>query len=118
MRRLVIVDDHVGFRRAARVSLEEEGYAIVGEAGSGAEALAAVARLAPDVVLLDIQLPDMSGFQVAERIAAPDRHVVLISSRPSSEYRGRLAASTVTGFIAKDDLSRSEIERLLSGKGV
>ncbi|HEX6843652.1 MAG TPA: response regulator transcription factor [Actinomycetota bacterium] len=115
MRRLVIVDDHEGFRRAARAALEDEGYTVVGEAGSGAEALAAVARLAPDVVLLDIQLPDMSGFQLAERIAAQDRRVLLISSRPAGEYRGRLAESTVAGFIAKHDLSRSEIERLLSG---
>ena len=71
MRRLLIVDYHAGFRRAAREALEDEGYAVVGEAGTGAEALASVDRLRPDVILLDVQLPDMTGFQVADRLAPP-----------------------------------------------
>ena len=69
VRTLVIVDDHAGFRSSARELLELDAFEVVGEAGDGADALAAVARLAPEVVLLDIGLPDMSGFDVAERLA-------------------------------------------------
>ena len=105
MRRLLIVDDHVGFRRAAREALEDEGYAVVGEAGTGAEALASVDRLRPDVILLDVQLPDMTGFQVADRLASSAPLIVLISSRPASEYRQRLTTTSAAGFIPKEDLT-------------
>jgi DNA-binding NarL/FixJ family response regulator len=69
VRTLVIVDDHAGFRTSARALLELDQFEVVGEAEDGAGALSEIARLAPEVVLLDIGLPDMSGFDVAERIA-------------------------------------------------
>lgn len=112
---MLIVDDHAGFRRAARAALVDEGYDVVGEAATGAEALASAAREHPEVVVLDIQLPDLSGFQVAEQLAQAGRQVVLISSRPASEYRQRLATTSAAGFIAKEDLSGAAIERLLGG---
>ena len=87
--RVLIVDDHDGFRASARALLEAEGFAVVGEAADGIGALAAVERLRPDVVLLDVQLPDLDGFAVAERLAAaPDPpRVVLISSRDARRVR-------------------------------
>ena len=104
---VLIVDDHAGFREIARRMLEAAGYEIVGEAHDAASALAAAARLHPDVVLLDIQLPDLDGFAVSERLAADDDPpaVVLISSRDESAYRRRLAGSPARGFIAKSKLS-------------
>ena len=70
---VLVVDDHAEFRRSARALLEAEGFAVVGEAAGGREAIAAVRRLRPEIVLLDIQLPDLDGFVVAQRLAlGPD----------------------------------------------
>jgi DNA-binding NarL/FixJ family response regulator len=104
---LLIVDDHAGFRRLARSLLQAEGFDVVGEAGQGREALVAAARLRPEVVLLDIMLPDIDGFEVARRLAhGPVRpRVVLTSSREAADFGDRIAASPATGFLHKDDLS-------------
>ena len=67
---VLIVDDHPAFRSLARALLESEGFAVVGEAEDGEAAIAAVAALRPAVVLLDVQLPGLDGFEVAERLAA------------------------------------------------
>ena len=67
---VLIVDDHDGFRDSARALLEAEGFAVVGDAADGATAVAAVERLRPDVVLVDVQLPDVDGFTVAGRLGA------------------------------------------------
>lgn len=106
-RSVLIVDDHAGFRRAARALLEAAGFDVVGEAADAESALAEVARLRPGLVLLDIQLPDLDGFEVAARLAgwADPPAVVLTSSRPVSSYRRRLAGSPALGFIAKSELS-------------
>ena len=77
----LIVDDHEGFREAARALLEESGFAVIGEAIDGGEAIAAVARLRPWLVLLDVQLPDLDGFAVAARLAdGPEPPVVVLTS--------------------------------------
>jgi DNA-binding NarL/FixJ family response regulator len=112
---VLIVDDHSPFRAVARRLLESEGYEIVGEAGSGTSALEAAARLRPALVLLDVQLPDLDGFAVTERLAAADDPpaVVLISSRDRSAYQRRLARSAARGFIAKSDLTASAIAALV-----
>src|SRR5437763_2445345 len=85
--RVLIVDDHPSFRASARSLLEEEGYEVVGEAADGAEALRAAALLQPDWVLLDVQLPDIDGFEVARRLAISDHppQVVLTSSRDGAD---------------------------------
>jgi CheY-like chemotaxis protein len=101
---VLIVDDHAGFRAAARAVLEAAGFEIVGEAGDGATALEQAAALDPDVVLLDIQLPDVDGFAVAEQLAGGPV-VVLISTRAESAYRNRLDTTTARGFIPKADLT-------------
>ena len=114
---IVIVDDDARFRVRARDLLETDGFAVVGEAGDGASGLCAVRRLGPDVVLLDIGMPDMDGFEVARALAAdggPPR-VILTSSREAGAYGGRLAASPVLGFIPNDELSGSAI-RALAGE--
>ena len=117
MRTLVIVDDHAGFRSSARELLELDAFEVVGEAGDGATALAAVARLAPEVVLLDIGLPDMSGFEVSERLALAGTGtiVVLVSSRSPDQISVRATRCGAAGFIAKDDLSGAALEALLVG---
>jgi DNA-binding NarL/FixJ family response regulator len=111
----LIVDDHDAYRRSASALLEAEGFAVVGEAADGTSALAAVARLRPDVVLLDIRLPDIDGLQVAEWLAGvPDPPVVvLISSRDADVYGSRLASVPARGFIAKRDLSGAALIALL-----
>ena len=112
---VLIVDDHDDFRESASALLEAEGFAVIGEAADGAEALAAVERLRPQVVLLDIQLPDLDGFAVAERLAAgphPPR-VVLISSREAAAYGPRLEAAAARGFLPKRELSGSALAALV-----
>jgi DNA-binding NarL/FixJ family response regulator len=104
---LLIVDDHRGFRSFARALMEAEGFDVVGECGDGAAAVAAAQRLRPQVVLLDIVLPDADGFSVCEALTAGEDApaVVLTSSRDVSSYRQRLGGSRARGFIAKDDLT-------------
>jgi DNA-binding NarL/FixJ family response regulator len=116
-RTVLIVDDHAVFRSLARSLLEAEGFEVVGEAPDGRSAIDAALQLRPDIVLLDVQLPDLDGFTVAERLAAvdPDRPaVVLVSSRDSSSYRRRLAATPARGFITKSQLSGSALSALVA----
>jgi DNA-binding NarL/FixJ family response regulator len=112
---VLIVDDHRGFRESARELLESEGFEVVGEAADGADAVAEAARLCPEVVLLDIQLPGMDGFGVAERLAGLSRPpaVVLISSREAVAYGPRLASACARGFLAKRELSGAALACLL-----
>ncbi len=104
---VLIVDDHAGFRGFARRLLEAGGFTVVGEAGDGASALAAVEALRPELVLLDVVLPDTDGFAVAEQLAenGDGPVVVLTSSREAADFGGRLERSPARGFIHKDDLS-------------
>jgi DNA-binding NarL/FixJ family response regulator len=113
---VVIVDDHGGFRSSVRALLEAEGFEVVGEAEDGVSALAAVDQFHPGIVLLDIQLPDIDGFEVAERLAqaSDPPAVVLISTRDISAYRRRLAGSPVRGFITKSELSGNALSAFVS----
>jgi DNA-binding NarL/FixJ family response regulator len=111
---VVIADDHASFRRLARRLLESAGYSVVGEASDGASTLAAVAELRPDVVLLDVLLPDTSGFAIADQIAAePEPPVVLLtSSRSAADYGAAVAGRR---FLPKSDLTLERIEAALVG---
>jgi DNA-binding NarL/FixJ family response regulator len=113
--RILIVDDDAGFRSALRGLLAAEGFEVAGEAADGSSALAAVRELTPDVVLLDIRLPDIDGFAVATQLAkepaAPE--VVLISSLNAADYGPRLNTPAVAGYIAKTDLGAESIDALL-----
>jgi DNA-binding NarL/FixJ family response regulator len=111
----LIVDDHQLFRATARVLLESEGFEVVGEAADGAEAVSAADALHPDLVVLDVQLPDTTGFEVSQRLSDTGfaGRVVLVSSRAASEYGELVGESGAIGFIAKDELSGESLTRLL-----
>jgi two-component system response regulator EvgA len=104
---VLIVDDHAGFRHAARALLEADGFLVVGESATGTEGLEAVARLHPDVILLDVGLPDLDGIEVAGRLKrCPDAPVVVLtSSRDASDYPPHFEHCGARGFIAKAELS-------------
>ena len=112
---LLIVDDHAGFRTFARALMEAEGLDVIGEAEDGPSALAEVARLDPDAVLLDVVLPGLDGFEVCDRLASlsPRPAVVLTSSRDASSYADRVARSAARGFVAKHALSAEALLALL-----
>jgi DNA-binding NarL/FixJ family response regulator len=115
-RRVLIVDDHPGFRKCAGALLAAEGFEVVGAAENGEAAIALVAELAPELVLLDIQLPDLDGFEVAERLLArdPELKIVLVSSRDRSAYGSAIETSGAVGFIWKAELSGGAIEEALA----
>jgi CheY-like chemotaxis protein len=117
VRTVLIVDDHASFRRFARRLLEAGGFTVAGEADDGASALAAVEALRPELVLLDILLPDMDGFEVAKRLVErADRPiVVLTSSREAADFGSRLEESHAWGFITKGELSSAALAALARG---
>ena len=115
---VLIVDDHPSFRATVRLLLAVEGYDVVGEAKDGHEAIAQTNLLRPDLVLLDVNLPDMDGFQVASRLTARNGGttppaVILISSRDPSDFGSLVATSGARGFIPKADLSGDSLAALL-----
>jgi DNA-binding NarL/FixJ family response regulator len=115
MTSVLIVDDHPSFRATARALLEAEGLDVVGEAEDGASALAEAERLRPQVVLLDVQLPDTDGFEVASRLTANGGpRVILVSSHDVSEFGGLVARSGAAGFIPKAELSGAAIAELIA----
>ena len=111
---VLIVDDHPTFRLTARLLLEAEGYEVVGEAGDGASAIDAARKLAPQLVLLDVQLPDIDGFDVASRLLDGEDGpvVVLTSSRDGADFGPLIERSGARGFIPKAELSGERIRAL------
>jgi DNA-binding NarL/FixJ family response regulator len=119
VRSVLIVDDHPGFRAQARALLATAGYEVVGEAADGESGVRVASELSPDVVLLDVQLPDITGFEVVRRVhGEPDPPaVILISSRDASDYGRRIGRSGARGFIPKADLSARTLTDVLEGAG-
>jgi CheY-like chemotaxis protein len=117
----VIVDDNSGFLQAARSLLEQEGLQVVGVASTGAEALRCLADLHPDVTLVDIDLGEDSGFEVARRLfddpAVDPGQLILISAHAADDFADLVEASPAVGFLVKPDLSATAIERLLGPPG-
>ena len=116
-RTALIVDDHPSFRASARAVLEAEGFDVVGELADGASAVQTVIALDPDVVLLDVQLPDMSGFDVCAELECCDElsgQVILVSSRDLSDYGDLVEISCACGFVPKGELSGEVIAALLA----
>jgi DNA-binding NarL/FixJ family response regulator len=112
MASLLIIDDHDRFRTFARDLLETQGFDVVGEASTGTAGIAEAARLRPDVVLLDVMLPDVDGFTICAAVpGAPI--VVMTSSHDVSTFREHLERSRARGFIAKTDLSGESFIALL-----
>jgi CheY-like chemotaxis protein len=113
---ILIVDDHDGFRAMARGMLEAAGFTVA-EAATGGEAAEAARTVRPGLVLLDIQLPDFDGFEVARRLAAPGSGgpvIVLTSTREASDYGGRITSGPAAGFLPKDQLSGAALRRFLA----
>jgi DNA-binding NarL/FixJ family response regulator len=114
---VLIVDDHPAFRASARRVLEADGYEIVGEAADGRGAVAAARRLRPDIVLLDVNLPDADGFDVAREIASGSAGapvIVLTSSHDREDFGDSLSTSSVAGFVPKDQLSGAAVAALVA----
>jgi DNA-binding NarL/FixJ family response regulator len=113
--KVLIVDDHEGFRASARRMLEADGFEVVAEAGTGAEALQASDTWNPELVLLDVHLPDIQGFDVAERLTmnggAPA--VILTSSHDASDLGPLVERSGARGFIPKSELSGEALRRVM-----
>ena len=112
---VLIVDDHPSFRASARAILEAEGFEVAGEAEDGEAAIAAAGRLHPDVVLLDVQLPDIDGFEVTRRLIADDGKtcVVLVSSRDGDDFGPLVESCGACGFVPKGELSGEAVTALI-----
>lgn len=112
---VLVVDDHEGFRLRTRRLLERHRYRVL-EAANGADAIRRAERERPDIVLLDVHLPDMDGFEVAARLRAAGRAgaILLISTHPEADMAERLRTSVADGFIDKADLSASTIAAKLA----
>ena len=113
---VLIVDDHPSFRSTARALLEAEGYSVVDEAADGAEALAKTKELRPDLILLDVQLPDIDGFEVARRLCSNGSSplIVLVSSRDAADYGELIDTCGARGFVPKGDLTGAALRALLA----
>ena len=116
---MLIVDDHAAFRSIARQTLTMDGFLVVGEAADGSEAIRACGELLPDIVVLDIQLPDIDGFAVAAALAgrADPPTVVLVSSRSRADYGSRIEDCGALGYIPKATLSGDALRHLLRPDG-
>jgi two-component system chemotaxis response regulator CheY len=115
-RRVLIVDDNIAFRGAARQLLERGGFVVVAEAGDGVEGVRAAKEHTPDLAIVDVQLPDLDGFEVAQRLGAlePAPGVILVSSLDGTDFGALVASSSALGFIPKAELSAPAIAALLA----
>jgi DNA-binding NarL/FixJ family response regulator len=113
---VLLVDDHEGFLASARALLVHEGFDVVGESRTGEDALDMVARISPDLVLLDLRLPGMSGVDVAHAVSSHDDapEVILISSDADAGDEPDVKGAPVRGFLPKRDLTCAAIEALLA----
>jgi DNA-binding NarL/FixJ family response regulator len=112
---ILIVDDHPSFRGTARALLESEGFEVVGEAADGASAIRAAQSLHPDVILLDIYLPDIDGFEVASTLTRNGgaAAIVMTSSRDARDFGPLVEQSGARGFIPKAELSGATLSALI-----
>jgi DNA-binding NarL/FixJ family response regulator len=115
-RTVLVVDDHEGFRASARKLLEAEGFEVVGEAADAASGMDQVAELHPDVVLLDVHLPDIDGVQACKWMSTLNggSAIILISSHDISDLGGALSECPAIGFIPKSELSGEALSEVLS----
>jgi DNA-binding NarL/FixJ family response regulator len=112
-RTVLVVDDDTSFRALAARLLQGWGYDVIGEAGSAAEASVLVSQLRPDVALVDVALPDGSGFDLAVALAARRTPVVLISADSDPSFSRAAERAGARGFVPKDELSSDTLDQLL-----
>ncbi len=114
--RVLIIDDNGAFRATARRLLERDRFVVVAEAGTGVRGIEDAETHRPDLVLLDVQLPDLDGFEVAERLSQLEvpLGVILTSSLDGSDFGALVSSSPALGFIPKAELSAVAIEELLA----
>lgn len=117
-RSVVIVDDHAAFRARAQDLLEGAGYDVIGSCADGRSGLETISALRPDLVLLDVQLPDVDGFAVVTRLDALAKPpaVVLVSTREAADFGGRLVHSGAAGFITKAELSAASFAAAVAAR--
>jgi DNA-binding NarL/FixJ family response regulator len=119
--RSLIVDDSAHFLAAARELLEREGLTVVGVASNSDEAVRLAQKLHPDVALVDIDLGEESGFDLARRLMETDgdplTRVVLISAYPEHDFADLISQSPAAGFLAKPDVSAARIREILMDGG-
>jgi DNA-binding NarL/FixJ family response regulator len=111
---ILIVDDFATFRASARSLLEAEGFDVVGEAENGANAVRLTEELEPEVVLLDVHLPDFDGFEVAERLGKLESPPIVILTSSRDDYRSLVSASSARAFLRKDELSGDALASVLA----
>jgi DNA-binding NarL/FixJ family response regulator len=116
---LLLVDDDASFRSTARALLATAGFEVLAEAATGSDALAAAEAVRPTLVLLDVQLPDIDGFEVTQRLRAQPGPpaVVLISTREAIDYGRRISDCGALGFITKSSLSAASLRAMLETHG-
>jgi two-component system, NarL family, invasion response regulator UvrY len=113
--RVLTVDDHAGFRTVMReVVSATPGFTAVGDAPGGADALEAIHRLRPGLVIVDVRMPGMSGFELARRIrgAYPDTVVLLVSSHDLFEGAATARACGACAFIRKEEIRPAKLRGL------
>jgi two-component system, NarL family, invasion response regulator UvrY len=118
--RVLTVDDQAVFRRVAEdVIAETLGFEAIGEAECGEEAVAAVERLRPDLVLLDVRMPGIGGIEAARRITAanPDTVVVLISIEDPDEFSHAARGSGAAALVRKRDFGPALLHRIWTEHG-
>jgi DNA-binding NarL/FixJ family response regulator len=115
-RSIAIIDDNPGFRASARRMLEDQGYVVDAEAADGSSGVAAVEGSGVEIAIVDIQLPDFDGFEVARRICEDEAPpaVVLTSSRDRADFGSLVDGSPALGFVPKSELSVERVEALIA----
>lgn len=119
--RCLIVDDNASFLAASRAVLQGQGVSVVGVASTVAEGLKRAEELTPNVILVDIDLGEENGFDLARKLAGGNHaapfDVILISTHPEDDFADLIGESPARGFVSKSELSRTAIEVVLSGRG-
>jgi DNA-binding NarL/FixJ family response regulator len=115
--RCVIIDDNASFLKASRALLEAQGVAIVGLAATAAEGISCATQVDHDVVLIDIDLGEENGLELARTLhGTSDANIILISTHPEDEFAELIAESPALGFLPKADLSKRAIEEILMAR--
>jgi CheY-like chemotaxis protein len=113
MRTVLIVDDYPPFLDSARGLLESGDFEVVGEAEDGLTALRLAPELRPDVVLLDVHMPDLDGFEVARRLAQLESPPLVVLTSSRDDYAPLVASSAAHAFVRKDALSAEALAAAL-----